>query len=135
MSKRTATTELNRDNCELEDPPEEAGFFKQAPEEVLKQRVIRTARRRCAQGTQDGEGVKNVFAGFSGFGQSSQASAAKPSFSFLSSTKPSGNNGTDDKSKDSNTTPVNGLVTETTSKQAKGIIMLSCVESKLGFYC
>lgn len=46
--KRQATTELNHDNWDQDDPAdhEEMGSFKIAPKEMLEKRVIRTAKRR-----------------------------------------------------------------------------------------
>lgn len=44
--KRNATTDLNHDNWDQEDEQEDAGSFKKASEDVLKQRVIKVARRR-----------------------------------------------------------------------------------------
>lgn len=44
--KRVATTELNHDNWDQEEEEEEAGSFKKAAEDVLKQRVIKVAKRR-----------------------------------------------------------------------------------------
>lgn len=43
--KRNATSELNHDNWE-EYEPEEAGTFKRASQDVLRGRVIKTAKRR-----------------------------------------------------------------------------------------
>lgn len=44
--KRGATTDLNHDNWDQEDEQEEAGSFMKASEDILKQRVIKIARRR-----------------------------------------------------------------------------------------
>lgn len=44
--KRAATSELNADNWDQEEEQEDAGVFKRAPEDVLKNRVVKTARRR-----------------------------------------------------------------------------------------
>lgn len=46
MAKRTATSDLNHTNWDREDKPEDAGTFTQASEDVLKTRIIKTARRR-----------------------------------------------------------------------------------------
>ncbi|XP_026746733.1 nuclear pore complex protein Nup50-like [Trichoplusia ni] len=78
--KRQATTELNHDNWDKEDPAdhEEMGSFKIATKDILEKRVIRTAKRRSQLGGD--EPKKSVFSGFSGF-------ASKPppsSFDFLS---------------------------------------------------
>jgi len=53
MSKRGATSELNRDNWNDEEEPEEAGTWKQAPSEAIKGRVFKQARRRLAADGQD----------------------------------------------------------------------------------
>lgn len=65
--KRQATTELNHENWDQEDPEEhkEMGVFKTASKDVLEKRVIRTAKRR-SQHTGD-EAKKSVFSGFGGF--------------------------------------------------------------------
>lgn len=44
--KRTATSELNRDNWDQDDEPEEAGRFKTVGQEELSKRVIKVAKRR-----------------------------------------------------------------------------------------
>lgn len=46
--KRQATTQLNHENWDQDDPvdEEETGGFKMASKEVLEKRVIRTAKRR-----------------------------------------------------------------------------------------
>jgi nuclear pore complex protein Nup50 len=44
--KRSATSDLNHDNWDNEEEPEEAGQFKKAPADALKDRVIRKAKRR-----------------------------------------------------------------------------------------
>lgn len=46
MLKRRPGTELNHDNWNNEEEPEEKGEFRKASEEELKNRVIKTARRR-----------------------------------------------------------------------------------------
>lgn len=48
--KRQATTELNHENWDQEDPSdhEDMGRFQAAPKDVLEKRVIRTAKRRQA---------------------------------------------------------------------------------------
>ena len=53
--KRQATTELNHDNWDQDDPTdqeEEGGGFKMASKETLEKRVFRTAKRR-SQATGD----------------------------------------------------------------------------------
>lgn len=46
MAKRIASREINHENWDQEDEPEDAGTFQRAPEEELKARVIKTAKRR-----------------------------------------------------------------------------------------
>ncbi|XP_041972665.1 nuclear pore complex protein Nup50 [Aricia agestis] len=78
--KRQATTELNHDNWDQEDPKEEdedAGGFKIAAKDVLEKRVIRTAKRRSQIPGE--ESKKSVFSGFSGFNKTQPSS-----FDFLS---------------------------------------------------
>ncbi|XP_017779973.1 PREDICTED: nuclear pore complex protein Nup50 [Nicrophorus vespilloides] len=70
--KRSATSELNHDNWDQEDECEDAGTFKRASEDVLKKRVIKTARRRgvaptTTKETDNGEEKKSVFGGFTAF--------------------------------------------------------------------
>jgi len=84
MSKRGATSELNRDNWNDEEEPEEAGTWKQAPSEAIKGRVFKQARRRLAADGQD-EDKPKAFAGFAGF--SKKEAPATGLFSFLSQTK------------------------------------------------
>lgn len=50
--KRQATTELNHDNWDKDDPAdhEEMGSFKTATKDILEKRVIRTAKRRSQLG-------------------------------------------------------------------------------------
>ena len=45
-SKRGAGSELTDRNWDQEEEPEEAGSFKQADDSAIKQRVIKTAKRR-----------------------------------------------------------------------------------------
>ncbi|KAJ1520988.1 hypothetical protein ONE63_004059 [Megalurothrips usitatus] len=92
MSKRSAANELNHDNWCEEDEPEAAGVFQRANADTLKDRKIRTARRRGVahsgnDATDSGEqgGTKSIFAGFSGFKKTEPASA-KAVFSFLAAT-------------------------------------------------
>ncbi|CAH0669164.1 unnamed protein product [Spodoptera exigua] len=92
--KRQATTELNHDNWDQDDPAdhEEMGTFKVAPKEQLEKRVIRTAKRRSTQLSGD-EPKKSVFSGFSGFNK-----AQPSSFDFLSKLTSNGQNGNNDTS-------------------------------------
>lgn len=46
MAKRNANTDLNHDNWDQEDESEEAGTFATASQDVLKDRVIKKAKRR-----------------------------------------------------------------------------------------
>ncbi len=45
-AKRTANSDLNHDNWDNEEEAEEAGTFAVADPEVLKDRVIKKAKRR-----------------------------------------------------------------------------------------
>ncbi|KAJ8727088.1 hypothetical protein PYW08_015485 [Mythimna loreyi] len=91
--KRQATTELNHDNWDQDDPAdhEEMGTFKIAPKEMLEKRVIRTAKRRTQ--VAGDETKKSVFSGFSGFNKAQPAS-----FDFLSKLT-NGNNDSNSSSK------------------------------------
>ncbi|XP_011568323.3 nuclear pore complex protein Nup50 [Plutella xylostella] len=73
--KRQATTELNHDNWDQDDPAdhEEMGTYKTAPKDVLEKRVIRTAKRRSQLATGD-EPKKSVFSGFGGFNKTQPGS-------------------------------------------------------------
>lgn len=84
MAKRRAGTELNRDNWDQEEEPEEVGEFVKASEDVLKKRVIKTAKRRVASISNADGGTKSLFSGFSGFATNS---SANKQFSFLSNAK------------------------------------------------
>ncbi|XP_064091795.1 LOW QUALITY PROTEIN: nuclear pore complex protein Nup50-like [Macrobrachium nipponense] len=53
MAKRTATRELTHDNWEAEEEREEMGTFRQASEEQLATRKIKTARRRGTMGKRE----------------------------------------------------------------------------------
>ncbi|XP_018331221.1 nuclear pore complex protein Nup50 [Agrilus planipennis] len=81
--KRTATTQLDIYNLEDDEEPEQAEEFKRAPEEVIKNRVIKVAKRRNPIGSLAGSepDKKNTFNNFT-FGKSN-TEAAKPTFSFL----------------------------------------------------
>lgn len=83
--KRSATSDLNHDNWDRDEEPEDAGTFQKAPEESLKRRIIKTARRRNPiSSVRDAEpDSKSAFTGFSGF--SKAATPTTTSFSFLSS--------------------------------------------------
>lgn len=82
MSKRVADKQLTDQNWQEEDPEEEVGEFKKASEDVIKNRVIRTAKRRTVPGSGP---APSAFAGFAGFGAkpaNGGTNGAKPSFSF-----------------------------------------------------
>jgi hypothetical protein len=53
--KRSATSELNHENWNEDDPSEheEMGTFKTASKDVLEKRVIRTAKRRSQVTTEE----------------------------------------------------------------------------------
>jgi hypothetical protein len=59
MAKRSATSKLNQDNWNEEEAPEEAGTFRKAAPDVMQNRVIRSAKRRCVGTT---ESVSTNFA-------------------------------------------------------------------------
>lgn len=82
MGKRVADKQLTDQNWQEDEAEEEVGEFKKAPDDVLKTRVIRTAKRR---GPATSDAAPSAFAGFAGFGAKSingTNGAAKPSFSF-----------------------------------------------------
>ncbi|CAH1389931.1 unnamed protein product [Nezara viridula] len=81
--KRSATTELNSDNWDVDDEPEEAGTFKAVDPDVLKKRVIKVARRKFSKANPE---QSKLFSGFSGFTKPNTASDTpdvKNTFSFL----------------------------------------------------
>ncbi len=96
--KRSATTDLNHDNWDQEEATEEAGTFRQASKEQLKDRVIKKAKRRGAGANVRStnlrssrssfeefflqEGSSNVFSSFGAFGSAKPAAAAG-AFDFL----------------------------------------------------
>jgi len=90
-SKRSATSDLNHTNWNQDEDPEESGSFSKAAEDVIKNRVIKVAKRRNPIGTlatSEGE-KKSVFASFGGFSKAPLSTAATSSpFSFLSSVVP-----------------------------------------------
>ncbi|XP_043253077.1 nuclear pore complex protein Nup50 isoform X1 [Colletes gigas] len=83
-AKRSATTELNRDNWNEEHEPEEAGTFTKAPDDILEKRVVKRAKRRL-QATEDN--TKSTFGTFSGF-KATSTSHNSP-FSFLANSNTS----------------------------------------------
>lgn len=82
MSKRRAGNELTRDNWDEEEEKEEQGKFKLADESVMKNRVVKKAKRTL-QKNESGE-LKPIFSGFSGFKTAASNSSSKQAFSFLS---------------------------------------------------
>ncbi|XP_037297392.1 LOW QUALITY PROTEIN: nuclear pore complex protein Nup50-like [Manduca sexta] len=96
--KRQATTELNHENWDQEDPEEqdEVGTFKTASKEALEKRVIRTAKRRT-QASGD-ETKKGVFSGFGGFNKTQPSS-----FDFLANLTNGNKNANNDKTTKSDT--------------------------------
>ncbi|KAL7639361.1 UNVERIFIED_CONTAM: hypothetical protein RMT77_009862 [Armadillidium vulgare] len=78
--KRTATSELNHDNWNMEEEPEEMGTYKRASASDLKMRPMKRAKRRGITGDNDGP---SVFKNFKAFGTAD--SSMTPTFSFLSS--------------------------------------------------
>lgn len=82
MSKRRAGNELTRDNWDEEEEKVEAGIFQAADESVMKNRVVKKAKRTI-QRDESGE-VKPIFSGFSGFSNITSNSNSKQAFSFLS---------------------------------------------------
>ncbi|XP_058059976.1 nuclear pore complex protein Nup50 [Anopheles bellator] len=100
MAKRVAQSSLNHMNWNEDEEPEEVGEFAKASEEVIKQRVIKKARRRvdgAADSTAAGS-APSVFGGFKGFSalqpEETPATGGTKSFSFLAglgAAKPNGN--------------------------------------------
>lgn len=86
MAKRRSQYQLTQDNCEESDSePDDVGKFQKADDTELKNRIIKSAKRRLQRDEIDGTKATPVFSGFS-FDKSASASA-KPLFSF-------GNSGT-----------------------------------------
>ncbi|XP_055914147.1 nuclear pore complex protein Nup50 [Eupeodes corollae] len=93
-SKRRATSDLNHDNWDREIEPENKGTFQTAPEDELKNRVIRKAHRKLTgtsdaanktQDSSDGGQPKSVFSGFTGFGKTPSTATTASTLSSLSS--------------------------------------------------
>jgi hypothetical protein len=53
MAKRRAAHELNHENWNEEEASEEAGTFCKATSDVMKHRIIRSAKRRCGGVTEN----------------------------------------------------------------------------------
>ncbi|XP_059061924.1 nuclear pore complex protein Nup50 [Achroia grisella] len=105
-AKRQATTDLNHDNWDQDDPSdhEEMGNFKTASKDVLEKRVMRTAKRRSV--ALGDEAKKNVFSGFGGFNKTQPSS-----FDFLSKLT----NGTNKSSTTKSDTTVSTTIFKNTS--------------------
>lgn len=82
MSKRRAGNELTRDNWDNEEEQVEAGKFQVANESIMKNRIVKRAKRML-QRDESGE-IKPIFSGFSGFNNITNNSNTKQAFSFLS---------------------------------------------------
>lgn len=82
MSKRRAGNELTKDNWDEEEEKVDPGTFKLADDSILKNRVLKRAKRTL-QRDESGE-LKPIFSGFSGFNSLSSNSNSKQAFSFLS---------------------------------------------------
>jgi len=82
MSKRRAGNELTKDNWDEEEEKVDPGTFQVADDSVLKNRVLKRAKRTL-QRDESGE-VKPIFSGFSGFNSVSSNLNSKQAFSFLS---------------------------------------------------
>ncbi|MCL4135024.1 UNVERIFIED_CONTAM: hypothetical protein GTU68_023853 [Idotea baltica] len=80
MSKRTATSNLTKDNWDEDEVAEEMGVFQKAGPNELKMRQIKRAKRR---GVMDDGERESIFKNFKAFESSSTDSTA-PTFSFLS---------------------------------------------------
>lgn len=79
MAKRKPTCELTDRNWDEEEEPEEAGTFKLADQDVLKNRTIRKARRTLTTESGSSAASGGLFAGFAL--KSSESSISKPSMS------------------------------------------------------
>lgn len=125
MAKRRPEFQLNHNNWDEEHEPEEGGSFQEATEGVLKNRIIRTAKRRLPRDQTDGgEAAKKTTSVFSGFSFDKQAnnttanstpSTSKPMFSFgnASSTTPFSF------SSSTSTAPTNSLTSSASAKNEK----------------
>ncbi|KAL8618984.1 hypothetical protein ACOMHN_018367 [Nucella lapillus] len=78
MSKRRPTSDLNDRNWDDEEEPEEAGTFSLASQDVLKDRVIRKAKRTRQNDSEKGSSG-SIFAGFAL--KTSDSLVPKPSMS------------------------------------------------------
>lgn len=82
MSKRRADNELTRDNWDEEEEKVEMGRFKVADNSVLKNRIVKKAKRMLQR--DETSEIKPIFSGFSGFDSTTSNSNSKQAFSFLS---------------------------------------------------
>lgn len=108
--KRNATSELNHDNWE-EYEPEEAGTFKRASQDVLRGRVIKTAKRRNPISSDNENKTKNVFSSFGGFGKTTTTNqGSSTAFAFLTNSTANNTNGlSSTTSISSSTSPANSI--------------------------
>lgn len=106
--KRNATSELNHDNWDSEEPDHDVGEYKKASSEELKGRVIKTARRRIQRPTDESDAppTKSVF---SNIKFTATPSAATPNFSFLSKIPPTNGSSTSSPKKDETTTSTSSV--------------------------
>lgn len=89
MAKRRSEYQINHNNWDEECEQEEGGNFQQAGENVLKNRVIRVAKRRIQRDQVDtGDTAKNTTSVFSGFSFEKSACSTTNASSTASSTKP-----------------------------------------------
>uniref|UniRef100_A0A1A9ZY06 RanBD1 domain-containing protein n=1 Tax=Glossina pallidipes TaxID=7398 RepID=A0A1A9ZY06_GLOPL len=84
-SKRPAATELNHDNWDKEEEPEERGKFRTAPQDELKNRVIKKAKRHVSitNPSESADSTKNIFGSFAGLCKETGTSNTLP-FAFIS---------------------------------------------------
>ncbi|XP_055536350.1 nuclear pore complex protein Nup50 [Wyeomyia smithii] len=133
MAKRGAQSDLNHDNWNDEEESEEAGKFSQAPEDELKKRVFKTARRRGVGGTGETEPGTSVFSGFKGFSAvtstpaSTGATAKAPAASLISFLSNFSGTGAGSSPK-----PTNGTAAATSPSGATGGSIGSATTSALG---
>lgn len=136
MAKRGAQSDLNHENWNEEEESEEVGKFSQAPEEELKKRVFKTARRRgvTASNTGETETGSGIFSGFKGFsavtstpaaGATAKAPAASL-MSFLTNFSGAGSGST------SSSKSTNGTASTTSPPVATGGSVGSATTSALG---
>ncbi|KAJ8973864.1 hypothetical protein NQ317_016876 [Molorchus minor] len=84
--KRSATSDLNHDNWDRDEEPEDAGTFQRASEHSLKQRIIKTARRRNPiSSVRSDADAKSAFTSFTAFSKTPVPTSS--AFSFLSNIK------------------------------------------------